>query len=153
MMPEEKQPITYKELLSKLMRYCSYQERSEWEVICKAKDLGGQSNDLDRLIEDLQKENFINEARFAEAYVRGKVRIKKWGILKIKEGLKQKRLDAKTISAALNTIDQDLYRNNLKELLVKKGYTKKLDSKERAKVYRYLQSKGYQGEIIVSVLN
>ncbi len=152
-MLKENRQITYGEALSKLMRYCSYQERSEREVVTKAKDLGLQPMDLPRLIEELQKENFIDESRFAEAYVRGKVRIKKWGVLKIKEGLSQKGVDRSVITAALKTIDQELYLKNLEELVHKRGYSKEATASERSKVYRYLLSKGYESNVVLLVLS
>ena len=58
-MYRKKQPLSYQEVLSKMMKYCSYQERSLFEVKQKLKSLETKEADIQNLIEYLEKENFI----------------------------------------------------------------------------------------------
>ena len=135
------------------MRFCSYQERSEWEISQKAKAYSLDDDGVEELLKHLRKENYINEERFAETYVRGKVRVKKWGLYKIKQGLMSKGVDLPIISAALKTIDQDLYLENLHQLAVSKLDKLASSADSKAKLFRFLQSKGYEGDLIWSEIS
>ena len=152
-MTTNKAPLSFQEVLAKLMRFCSYQERSEWEVSQKAKVYGLDDEKVEELLKHLRKENFINEKRFAETYVRGKVRVKKWGLYKIKQGLMAKGVDSPIISSALKTINQDLYAKNLHELASTKRDKLASSADSKAKLFRFLQAKGYEGDLIWSEIS
>jgi len=89
--------------------YCAYQERAQQEVRDKLYDWGLHHDEVEEVITELITTNFLNEERFANAYVSGKFNIKRWGKIKIKQGLKLKRIPDKMIIKALNTIDYDEY--------------------------------------------
>lgn len=72
----------------KAARFCAYQERSQQEVRDKLYEYGLHYNDVEELLSELIVEGFINEERFARAYVRGKFKMKKWGRHKILQGFK-----------------------------------------------------------------
>jgi len=149
-----KQPLSFEEVLAKLMRYCSYQERSELEVRQKANTLGYRGNDVDLLVERLIADNFQNEKRFAEAYVRGKVNAKRWGIFKIREGLSSKGVASQVATKALNSINKKDYLDNLNYLLRNKlKDISQFNQDEKAKLYRFLLSKGYESEKVLEALN
>ena len=105
------------EAKNKIESYCAYQERCDQEVRMKLKSWNLYSEDVDILISDLITNNFLNEERFAEAYVSGKFRIKKWGRVKIKQHLKQKNISAYSIKKAIETIDEDDYLKTVNDLL------------------------------------
>lgn len=148
----KKKQYSYPEVLEKLMKYCAYQERSSFEAKNKAYDYGLRGSELEQLINQLQEEKFIDDERFAAAFVRGKVKIKRWGKYKISEGLYNKGIKGKLAEQALNGIDLDLYLENLthwvKYKLEREVYTKA----EMPKLYRFLQSKGYEGDLITKAL-
>src|SRR5690606_17889250 len=96
--------LTRKQAIEKMEHYCAYQERSQQEVRDKLYSLGLRSADIEEIIADLIQNNFLNEERFAAAYAQGKFRMKSWGKLKIKQGLKLKRVSDKLIVKALNQI-------------------------------------------------
>lgn len=152
-MTTNKQAFSFEEILAKMMRFCSYQERSEWEISQKVKEYGLASADTDQLLNILKEENFIDETRFATAFVRGKLKVKKWGIYKIKQGLIAKGVKPSIVSEALKTIDYELYLENLKGLFQQKAKTLGNSRNERAKIYRYLLSKGYESKLVMEILN
>lgn len=152
-MTTNKQAFSFEEILAKMMRFCSYQERSEWEISQKVKEYGLASADTDQLLNILKEENFIDETRFATAFVRGKLKVKKWGIYKIKQGLIAKGVKPSIVSEALKTIDYELYLENLKVLFQQKAKTLGNSRNERAKIYRYLLSKGYESKLVMEILN
>lgn len=109
-------------LYAKISRYCAYQERSSGEVRQKLRLLGADSNTAGKLLERLAGDNFINEERFARAYVRGKFRINGWGRLKIKNGLRAKGVDENLIRTVLaQEIDTAEYADLLHKTVSEKG--------------------------------
>ena len=71
--------LTVEQAYVKLRYYCAFQERTHQEVKMKTRGLGIAWSDIDGLVSKLIEEGFLNEERFAGAFVRGKFRIKKWG--------------------------------------------------------------------------
>jgi len=142
------------EAKQKIESYCAYQERCDQEVRIKLKSWNLYSEDVDILISDLITNNFLNEARFTEAYVSGKFRIKKWGRVKIKQHLKQKNISAYSIKKAIATIDEDDYLKTVKNLLESKSrLIKSKDKWDRMnKLKRYLASKGYETDLVHEVV-
>jgi regulatory protein len=138
----------------KLEQFCAYQERSQQEVRDKLYSYGLHAADVEEVIADLITSNFINEERFAKAYALGKFRIKHWGRMKIKQGLKLKRVGDKLITKALNEIDADDYERSLTTLLVKKAalMKEKDDFKRKQKLLLFAVSKGYEHDIVLDCL-
>lgn len=113
---------SFDSLYKKLMRYCAYQERAEGEVRMKLRLLGAPASVCEAVMKKLKEENFINEDRFARAYVRGKFRINGWGRIKIRNGLRAKGVDEKLISRALSEeIDGKQYQEAMKKVVAEKG--------------------------------
>ena len=139
---------------TKAESYCAYQDRSQQEVRDKLYDWGLHEKDVEEIISELIQENFLNEERFAIAYTLGKFRIKGWGKIKIRQGLKLKRVPDKMIIKALNGIDQDDYMAKLRSLIEKKQATVKESDpfKLRFLLTRYALQKGYEGDLIGEVI-
>ena len=140
--------------LVKAESYCAYQERSQQEVRTKLYDWGLWPNEVEEVISDLIENNFLNEERFAKAYVSGKFGIKHWGKIKIKQGLKLKKITDKMIASALNTIDFDDYLQTILDTAEKKlPFIKETDPyKRKYKLVTYLMSKGFENDLIIEVL-
>ena len=152
---ERKKVLTPRQAKLKAESYCAYQERAQQEVRDKLYEWGLHELDVENIIAELIADNFLNEERFAKAYVSGKFRMKGWGIIKIKQHLKAKRISEPLIKIALREIDLDEYELKLEELITKKigENPNKLSLAEKAKVVRYLQSKGYESHLIFSKLD
>lgn len=142
---------SFEEVLSKLMRYCSYQERSELEVRQKATLLGAKKSDLEKCIDLLKADNFLNEKRFAESYVSGKLKVKRWGKYKIREGLRTKGISDALIEKQLSGIKREQYLQNLEHLVEQRNLSGKLSQEELSKQYRYFLSKGYESDLVMEV--
>jgi len=135
----------------KLEALCAYQERCQFEIDQKLISWGFKSEDRNALIADLITNRFLDEERFASAYVSGKFRIKKWGRIKIKSHLAQKHISSYSIQKALKEIDGDEYYKTLIDLSKRKALDLKNEKEswtKKAKIMRYLQSKGYEGDLI-----
>lgn len=134
--------------------FCAYQERSQQEVRNKLYEWGLHQQDVEEIISELIAENFLNEERFALAYTLGKFRIKAWGKLKIRQGLRLKGVPEKLIMKSLNAIEGDDYFSKLKQLLEKKLKTisEKDPFKRRYLLTRYAAGKGYESDLISEIL-
>lgn len=155
MTPEEKS-YNESELLEKLARYCTYQERCEAEVRQKLYDLKANPTQIDNIINRLSSERFINEERYAKVIAGSKFRIKKWGKFKIIQFLKGKKIADKHIYKALNEeILPDAYFITLEHLAAKKHLSlgQKKDNLTKQKLVRFLLSKGYENDLIWDVIN
>lgn len=140
--------------LLKAESFCAYQERAQQEVRDKLYTWGLWPDEVEEVISDLISNNFLNEERFTQAYVSGKFNIKHWGKIKIKQGLKLKRIPDKMITKALNSIDYDDYLRVVLSAAEKKlkTLTEKDPYKKKYKLTTYLMSKGFENDVILSVL-
>lgn len=151
-----KKYISYDEALFKLQAYCAYQERCHYEVRRKLIDLGIYGDDIDQITATLIEDNYLNEMRFAEAYVGGKFRIKKWGKYKIKRELKYKKVSEYCIKKAIKSeiSDKDYY-STLVYVLEKKDRLLKEPNhyKRKQKLAKYALTKGFESAFIWELIN
>ena len=105
--------------------------------------------------QDLMQEDFLNEERFAEAYVSGKFRIKKWGRVKIKSELKFKKITEYCIKKAINQIDEEEYIETLNYWIDRRTVSSKEkdDFKRKGKIASFLISKGFESWLVWEELN
>lgn len=142
-----KKQYTLQQAREKIRRYCAYQERCHHEVRQKLFEYGVTSREADELIVELITENFLNEERYAKAFVGGKFRIKKWGRIKIVNALESNGLSNNCISSGLKEIDENEYSTVLKDLLEKKCALLNNEPNvfvKRDKLSQYAIQKGYE---------
>jgi regulatory protein len=112
--------LTPTQAVKRLEKYCAYQERSQLQVQKKCRELGLTQTETGELLIHLIQGNFLNELRFAEAYVRGKSKIKGWGRDKIYQGLKQAGIPEKLCLQVLGGIQEDLEIQHITKWATKK---------------------------------
>ncbi|WP_410222384.1 regulatory protein RecX [Pedobacter sp.] len=151
---ENKIALDQKSALLKAEQWCAYQERSQHEMRNKLYEWELKTTEIEEIIAELIANNFLNEERFALSYASGKHHIKKWGKLKIKQGLKLKRVPDKIIQKALSSLNEETYLKNLTQLFEKKAgsITEKNAVKRSYKLLNYLLSKGYEKDLIFLLL-
>ncbi|MBL56153.1 MAG: RecX family transcriptional regulator [Flavobacteriales bacterium] len=142
--------MTQKEALQKMAKYCAYQERCQSEVRQKLKSFSLCEEEIESIICELIDQNFLNEERFAKAFVRGKFNQKDWGKNKIKQHLFQKEISAYCIKKGLEEINESDYLNKLERLVYKKKRTLKFSNQFNLnqKVARYLIGKGFESDLV-----
>ena len=148
--------LSKEEAFQKLKHYCGYQERCHREVKSKAYSLGLRKTEVEELTSRLIEEDCLNEERFAKLYAGGKFRIKQWGRIKIKSGLKQKGISEYCIRQAMREINETEYLSALNRLAGKRwdgvsGRGTNLFVK-LTKTRSYLLSKGYEPELVSRAL-
>jgi len=151
----KKQKITDEKLaLEKAGHYCAYQERSQQEVRDKLYEWGLWPAAVENIIVKLIGDGFLNEERFAKAYATGKFRQKAWGKIKIKQGLKLKKVPDVLIKKALNGINYDDYLETLRIIIEKKSTILNESNayKRRYKLQQYALGRGFESDLITEVL-
>jgi regulatory protein len=136
-------------------RYCSGAEHCCLEVRQMLERRKAESTDIERIIRYLIKEGYIDESRYAAAFVHDKVRFAKWGRAKIAQALWQKRIPAGVADAALASIDEDEYMAALKDVVASRyRQTKGATEYERKiKTMKSVCSRGYEPALVRRVLS
>lgn len=145
----------FKIALNKAMAQCSRREFCCDDIRNKLTLWGVENDDSEKILGILMKENFINESRYAAAFVRDKFKYNKWGRIKISAHLRTKKLPPEVIASAINSIDNELYNKFLRGLI--EGHRRTVKAKNqydlKAKLLRYGLSKGYESSLLFDILN
>jgi regulatory protein len=145
----------YKSSLNKAMALCAGRDYCISDISSKLKTWGNEENDIDIIIDKLRKDNFLNEERFATGFAKDKFNFNKWGKIKIVYQLRAKNIPGEIISRALNSIDNDLYKKTLSDLL--SSHRRRIKAKNqydlKAKLLRYGLSKGFESSLLYDLLN
>ena len=147
-------PLTSDQVLDKMAKYCAYQERCVKDVRDKLKTFDIPEEDKTKILDYLLDNRFVNDERYAKAFVRGKVNQSGWGINKIRFHLIQKGIDKDIIEDALGQTDKEVYRERLIDILKTKTKTIKADSdfEKKRKLAAYAMQKGFEGSLVWETL-
>lgn len=135
------------QMLQKSEAFCAYQERSSFEVIEKLKRMGAEDGEILQVLNALIDAKFLDDERFAKTYAVGKLRIKHWGVNKIKQGLQLKRIDRELIAQAIAAMyDEENYIGILQQVAQRKWqelHKEKDPWMRKQKLFRFLASRGF----------
>jgi len=150
-----KKPYTLKEATKVLEHYCAYQERCHKEVKEKLQNMHMIPEVIDTIMVHLIEHNFLNEERFAKAFVSGKFRIKKWGKHRLTQELKRKEISPVIIRKSLAEIDESVYLETFNDLAQKRVETIKETNKlkKRKKFVNYFLYRGWESHLVYEKAN
>lgn len=142
------------QVLDKMAKYCAYQERCVKDVTDKLRSFDIPQEAKDEILAYLLDNRFVDNKRFAHAFVRGKINQSGWGLNKIRFHLIQKGIDKEIIEEALGGTDEDTYRQRLIEILKAKAKTVKAenDFERNRKLAAYAMQKGFEASLVWEVL-
>ena len=145
----------FKIALEKAMAQCSRREYCSDDIRNKLSLWGVDNDDIGKILRILISDNFINEPRYATAFVRDKFKYNKWGKVKISAHLRGKKVPQDIIRSALDSIDNDLYIKLLRELIEAHRKSVKAENQYdlKAKLLRYGLSKGFESSLLYDILN
>ena len=105
---------------------------------------------VEEIISKLRAEKFLDDERYAKAYISDKFRFNKWGKIKLRYYLKAKGLPDNLIEKGLHEIKDDQYKKALIDTLKGKARKVKSDNKfdKLGQIIRFAQSRGFEPEII-----
>ncbi len=143
-----------KTILHRAREFCAYQERCRSEMEKKFQQWDVDKIRTAKMIEQLEKDNFLNEDRYTETFVRSKFRLKKWGKNKLAAELRMKKIPEDLIAKHLQHIDDAEYLPVISLLAEKKSkeLKEKDPFKKNQKIARFLISKGYEPKLVFSAL-
>lgn len=154
MLPPKK-TYTVQEATKKLEHYCAYQERCHKEVVQKLQSMHMIPEAIDVIVVHLIQHNFLNEARFAKAFVRGKFKFKAWGRRRLTFELKQKDVSKVNINQALADIPDAEYIGVFNDLAEKKALSIKEPNilKKKKKFTEYFLYRGWESHLVYDKAN
>lgn len=147
--------LTPGEALNKAAAYCTLCERCISEVTAKLTAWGVPAGEQQKIIVRLQQEGFIDEARYCRAFVNDKVRFNRWGRIKIRAALSEKRLSRELVNEAIDNINEEEYMSALAEVITAKRreLKGKDDYAAQQKIMRYAAGRGYEPSLIMKAIN
>ena len=146
--------MEYKIALQKAAAYCAQSERATSEVKEKLQKCGAQNSDIEKIIQKLNDDDFLNEQRFCNAFAKDKFRFNRWGKTKIAYMLSLKKVEKECIFQAIDSIDDEEYSAVLTELLKSKSKSLKETDKlqKEQKLFRFAVSRGFENDVIKKCL-
>jgi len=141
--------------LGKIMAMCAQREYCVADIESKLSAMGISRSDAGSIVAILEKEKFIDEARYAKAFVRDKFFQNKWGKFKIAAMLRAKNIKEDIINKALDEIDDDLYISTIRDIMSAHRRVTKAKSvyELKGKLLRFGLSKGFESNLLYDILN
>jgi len=114
-----------------------------------------EADDISRILKYLVKEGYVDESRYAAAFVHDKVRFAKWGRSKIAQALWQKRIPADVADEALSHIDEDEYMEALRDVVASRYRSVKgaTEYERKMKTMKSVCGRGYEPALVRKVLD
>ena len=153
-MIRQKKTVSPQNALNRLEDLCARSEQCTGEARKKLYNWGLGQDDAERIIKSLIDRRYIDDRRFSHAFVRDKLMFSHWGKRKIMMAMMQKRVDRDFIEEALDEIDDKIYFDILKKIVLAKARTiNDADTYEgRTKLFRFAASRGFEPSLIAQVI-
>ena len=150
-----KKEMNEQEAYLQLAALCAQAEHCEQEMRDKMKRWELNEMVQNRVINRLTEERYIDNERYARAFVKDKIRYNKWGRRKVQQALWMKRIDTDIQQRVLDEIDEKEYLDVLRPLLKQKRKSIKAgnDYELNQKLVRFALSRGFTFDIIRQCLN
>lgn len=152
----KKRTKTPEQALLTLMQQCARSERSSGDALRLMRQWGVAKEDAERVLAQLIKERFIDDARYAEAFTRDKLRLSGWGAFKIRAGLYAKGISREIIRDVVEPLldDTDMVDRLIASLRNKLRSLRYRDNNDmRNKLIRFGISRGYNAETVVDCVD
>ncbi len=133
------------------VRLLSRREHSAFEIRDKLLKRDFDSEEVDRVIIELQQGGWLSDERFAEAYIRMR-QLKGFGPVRIAMELNERGVKEHIVDDYLHA-DDDSWRQTLEQQYRKKYKDKPIDDyNDKAKRIRFLQYRGFVLDVIYQVV-
>ena len=150
-----KRAITEQEAYLQLAALCAQAEHCQQEMHDKMRRWELDETAQNRIIARLVKERYIDDERYARAFVKDKIRYNKWGRRKVQQALWLKHIDSDIQQRVLDEIEEKEYLDILRPLLKQKRKSIKAESdyELNQKLVRFALGRGFGFDIIRQCLN
>ena len=133
-----------------LAALCAQAEHCQYEMLEKMRRWELPDDAQARVMAKLIKERYVDDERYAQAFVNDKIHYNKWGRRKVEQALWQKHIDKDIREQILNEVDDDEYLSVLRPLLKQKQKTLKggTDYERNQKLVKFALQRGFTYDII-----
>lgn len=141
-----KRPLTVSQAMNRAAALCARSEQAPADIKEKLMKWGLNASDASQVTRQLTEGGFLDERRFARAFVKDRFSFNGWGRIKIAHQLRLKHIQTDIINEAMTVIDEEQYRQRLNELLTAKWRTVK-EREPRAAwaaMMRFAASRGFE---------
>jgi regulatory protein len=147
--------LSKKQALQKAADLCVRREQCAFDIRKKLESWQIDSKDSDEIIHRLKQENFIDESRYTEFYVKDKFKLNGWGKIKIRYMLRNKQIPEAVINENTDNISPEAYRQKCRSLIQQKLAKLKEETpvKAKSKIIRFMAGRGFEGELIMQCLD
>ena len=153
------------EALQRISMQCARREYCLSEVREKLYRWEIEKSEAEKILLQLEREGFVDENRYARAFAHDKFNYDRWGRMKIKAALIQKRISDSDIRDALSQIQSEAYMEMLTAILQQKlrslqrntsdeagDNAEEMDYDTRQRLVRFAVSRGFEPELIFRAL-
>lgn len=146
---------TEQEAYLTLAALCAQAEHCQYEMLEKMRRWELDDEAQARVMQRLVSEHYVDDERFARAFVKDKVRYNKWGRRKVEQELRLKHIDGDIRQRVLDEVDDEEYLAVLRPLLKQKRKTTKAgsDYELNQKLVRFALGRGFVFDIIRQCLD
>ena len=150
-----KKEMTEQEAYLQLAALCAQAEHCQHEMLEKMRKWELPESVQARVMARLVKERYVDDERYARAFVKDKIRYNKWGRRKVQQALWLKHIDSAIQQMVLDEVDDDEYLKVLKPLLKQKSKSIKAESdyERNQKLVRFALGRGFTFDIIRQCLD
>mgnify|MGYP000778235383 CR=1 FL=1 len=154
-MKAAKKPLSPEKALERVQLLCSRTEQCTADIVRKLTGWGIGHDNVEKIVASLQRDRFLDDARFARAYCYDKFNFSGWGRRKIAQGLWAKRVSREFTMSALDEIDEREYRK-MACLVIKSRVPLIADAlitrEGRNKLLRFAVGRGYEIKLAIDII-
>jgi regulatory protein len=145
-----KKEMTGQQAYQKLTDLCARSEHCQQEMLDKMRQWGVSEEEQAQVMERLIREKYVDDARFARAFVYDKIRYNKWGRRKVEQALWLKRIDNSIGQSILDEVDNEEYLSILRPMLKqkRKGIKAKSEYELTMKLIKFALGRGFTMDLI-----
>ncbi len=134
-----------------LERFCARRERAPSDVLRRIHSFGLSSDESQALWAHLVRERYVDEQRFARAFSTDKLRLERWGRLRIRQALRQRGISESAIEQALQELDPEEYAEAFRRLVAQKRQYYAGQPQADLKVRAALLRAGFEPDLALSI--
>lgn len=151
---QEPRERTAEEALSSLMNLCARAERSSGDAMRLMHRWGVDQDERQGVLDKLIEEKFIDDRRYADAYVREKINLSDWGRRKIAEVLYSKGISREIMDESLLQLNDEMAKERVRKIVKERiPRTKAKNSYDlKGKLMRYGLGRGYEYDDVMSAV-
>ena len=137
------------------MRLAAHSKKSSGDALRLMQNWGVDPSARQGVLQRLIDDKFIDDRRYAEAFVRDKMRFSGWGVFKLRAALRNKGISTDIVEDVLRMLDSNNMTDRLRERLERKMRTTKYTTRYdlKSKLMRCGASLGYDFESVGDVVD